>query len=76
MPHEPTSGTPPRRPAGDGADPGLTVVIPAYNEARRIAAPLGRVAAYLVEHGVKIYGLSPRRLSLEELFVRVMEETS
>ncbi len=32
------------------------------------------VAAYLIGAGVRIYALAPRRLSLEELFVRVMQE--
>jgi ABC-2 type transport system ATP-binding protein len=31
------------------------------------------IAAMLVESGVRLYGLSPRRLSLEELFVRIVE---
>jgi len=38
-------------PAGDdGGCLELTVVIPAYNEARRIAEPLGRVGTYLRRH--------------------------
>jgi hypothetical protein len=44
-------------PGGHGTSPGdegglldATVVIPAYNEAARIAAPLRRLGAYLREH--------------------------
>lgn len=32
------------------------------------------LAAYLIGAGVRIYALAPRRLSLEELFIRVMQE--
>lgn len=32
------------------------------------------LAAYLIGAGVRIYALAPRRLSLEELFMRVMQE--
>jgi ABC-2 type transport system ATP-binding protein len=37
---------------------------------------LPRIAAALVEAGASLYRLSPRRLSLEEAFVRIMEEPS
>jgi glycosyltransferase involved in cell wall biosynthesis len=46
MPTPPAGG--PTGPAGrDAGRPDLTVVIPAYNEAARIAAPLRRLGAYL-----------------------------
>ena len=32
------------------------------------------LAAYLIGAGAQIYALAPRRLSLEELFMRVMQE--
>ncbi len=35
---------------------------------------LPAIAGWLVEGGARLYSLSPRRLSLEELFVRIMEE--
>ena len=35
---------------------------------------LPAVAAYLVQGGALLYGLAPRRVSLEELFIRVMAE--
>ena len=36
-------------------------------------AVLPAIAEYLVESGVELYGLAPKRLSLEELFVRTVE---
>ncbi|MFQ5596082.1 MAG: ABC transporter ATP-binding protein [Anaerolineae bacterium] len=35
---------------------------------------LPAIAGWLVEGGARLYSLSPRRLSLEELFVQIMEE--
>ena len=35
---------------------------------------LPAVAAYLVQGGARLYGLAPRRASLEELFIQVMAE--
>jgi len=35
---------------------------------------LPAIAGWLVEGGARLYALSPRRLSLEELFVRIMKE--
>lgn len=35
---------------------------------------LPALASWLVEGGARLYSLSPRRLSLEELFVQIMEE--
>jgi ABC-2 type transport system ATP-binding protein len=32
------------------------------------------IARYLVEGGARLYALSPRRLPLEELFLRIMKE--
>ena len=32
------------------------------------------IADYLVQGGARVYALSPQRISLEELFMRVMEE--
>jgi hypothetical protein len=32
------------------------------------------LATYLIGAGAQIYALAPRRLSLEELFMRVMQE--
>ncbi len=37
---------------------------------------LPAIADYLVQNGVRLYALAPRRLSLEELFLRVMDEES
>ncbi len=34
------------------------------------------IADYLVRNGVRLYALAPRRLSLEEIFLRVMDEDS
>ena len=35
---------------------------------------LPEIADYLVQGGARVYALSPQRISLEELFMRVMEE--
>jgi len=51
-------------PAGAG---GLTVTV-----ADRERLP--EMARYLVEGGARLYALSPRRLPLEELFLRIMKE--
>ncbi len=36
---------------------------------------LPAIARHLVESGARLYAMSPRRLSLEELFVRIMKES-
>ena len=35
---------------------------------------LPEIADYLVQGGARVYALAPQRISLEELFMRVMEE--
>jgi ABC-2 type transport system ATP-binding protein len=35
---------------------------------------LPEIADYLVQGGARIYALAPQRISLEDLFMRVMEE--
>ena len=42
----------------------------------RIPRGPSEIAAWLVEGGARLYALSPRRLSLEELFMRAIREES